>query len=114
MNVETIADAARCEMCGALRFGDGKTDSRPSYDMVEMLRLLADIWLQDPIALGVVLARVVMPTASMREIGAVVGRDVSTVAHHMRALAAYKPTLGRFVESKNQHAQAWKRRRTRA
>ena len=111
MTTDNIPAPDRCELCGALRFGAGETDLRPSYDAVEMLRRLADIWLQDRVALGIVLARVAMPTASMRELGSVVGRDVSTVAHHMRALRKHSGALGAFVQSKNAHAQAWKRRR---
>ncbi len=111
MTTDNIPAADRCELCGALRFGDGETDLRPSYDAVEMLRRLADIWLQDQVALGIVLARVAMPTASYRELGRMVGRSNPVVIAHVRHIRASYPEVGAFVESRNAHAQARKRRR---
>jgi len=98
----------RCEMCGALRFGD-EVDTKASHDAVEMLRRLADIWLQDPIALGVVLVRVAMPTATYREIGRIVGRSNPVVIEHIKHIKSSYPQIGAFAESKNQYAQARKR-----
>ena len=113
MNVETIADAARCELCGALRFGDGETDSRPSYAPVELLRRLVDVWVYDPVALCILLTRIAMPTGTYSELGAVVGRSPPVVLAHIRRISKEFPDLSHFARSNNAHAQSWRRGRKR-
>ena len=110
MDIETIRGEERCELCGALKTAEG-VDIKASWGAVEAMRRLADIWLQDPIALGIVLARVAMPTASYRDLGVAVGSNHVEVQRKLSALRAYMPCVAAFAESKNAHAQARKRRR---
>ena len=101
----------RCEMCGALKCGRD-VDIRPSWTMAEAMRRIADIGLQDVVALNIVCHRVAMPDATYREIGAAVGCSHVWVQRKMKDIEAAFPGLGAFVRSQGRHAQGQKRRQS--
>lgn len=105
----SIAADSRCEMCGALLV-DNSTDHKNDHDSLEALRKIADLWLWDSVACEIVLARIIAPDASYRELGKMVGVKWTTVMYHMDKLAREYPQVGYFVRDHGPRAQAQKRR----
>lgn len=106
----TIAADARCELCGAV-LASHDTEVGEGWKAVEAMRMIADLWLWDSVACGIVLARMVHPDATYRQLGRMVGRDEKAVRNRMDRLEAEYPQVGYFVRSHGPHSMAQNRRK---
>ena len=73
---------------------------RPDDDerAAAMLRFLADIWEEEPMAVGLLLLRCRHPVASMRSLGRRLGIDQAAGAWRLwRSLERYSPALAGFA-----------------
>ena len=73
--------------------GDGANERA-----AEMIRYLADIWEEEPMAVGLLLLRCRHSTAPLRELGRRLGIDEAAGVNRLwKSLQRYSPSLARFA-----------------
>jgi hypothetical protein len=75
-------------------------ESRDRYELAAtMLKLLADLYIADPISIALLLTRINHPSISNRELALMVGMKKTVVGRRLKSLAEKHPALDRALYS---------------
>lgn len=94
---------------------EGGDDGGRGYEMAAtMLKILADLYLADPVSVALLLTRINHPDVSNRELALLVGMKKTVIARRLKVLAEKHPALDRALYSySSSQAMSQRERRDR-
>ena len=93
-DIEQIADVPRCECCGKPLERD---DVEIQVDTRDLLNWMAALWWKEPRAIGLILARLILPRAPLSELACMTGCSKPTTTRLWQKIQKLSPPLAQFI-----------------